>query len=119
MDNSQNSNQIQKADIDSKLQQSGITESELNKAGYYKNPVFDFLKTEPGSQIGKCVVDLMGVYVQKYHATHKWDTVAKVGCIIAVVAATTGLLFWGKFDPSVGILFGTIVGYLFGKNQKE
>jgi len=119
MDNSQDNIEAQKAVIEKKLNQSDITESDLNKAGYFRNPILDFLKTESGGKFSDSVVNLINVLSQKYHTTHKWETVAKVGSIIAVVIATSGLLYFGKFDPSVGVLFGTIIGYLFGKNNKE
>lgn len=35
--------------------------------------------------------------------------------ILAVVVATSVLVYFGKFEASVGVLFGTLVGYAFGK----
>ncbi len=119
MDNAQNNIEARKTEIDTKLHQSEITESDLNKVGYFRNPLLDFLKTESGNKFGESIVNLINNFSQKYHTTHKWDTVAKVGCIIVVVIATSGLLYLGKFEPSVGVLFGTIIGYLFGKDNKE
>lgn len=36
---------------------------------------------------------------------------------IVVIAAVTGLTFFDKFTPSLGVLFGSLVGYIYGKNQ--
>jgi hypothetical protein len=119
MDKTDINNEEQKTAIERKLHESAIAESELNKAGYFRSPLLDFLKTESGSKFGEKVVNLLDILGQKYHTTYKWDTVSKVGCIIAVVVATSVLLCLGKFEPSVGILFGTIVGYLFGKDSRE
>jgi hypothetical protein len=119
MENELSNNEAQKAAIETKLQQSTITENDLNKIGYFRNPLLDFLKTESGSKCADGVVNLINSLSQKGHATHKWDTVSKVVCIIFVVIATSVLLYFDKFEPSVGILFGTIVGYLFGKPNKE
>jgi hypothetical protein len=35
--------------------------------------------------------------------------------ILAVIIATSVLVVMGKFEASVGVLFGTLVGYAFGK----
>jgi hypothetical protein len=119
MDNNQNHKEEQKAAIETKLHQSGITESDLIKAGYFRSPWLDFLKTESGNKFGESVVNLINVMGQKYHTTHKWDTVSKVGCIIIIVIAASVLLYFGKFEPSVGVLFGTIIGYLYGKSNND
>ena len=55
MENELSNNEAQKAAIETKLQQSTITENDLNKIGYFRNPLLDFLKTESGS---KCADDL-------------------------------------------------------------
>ncbi len=117
MVNGQNNIEAQKAGIEAKLQQSGISESDLNKAGFTKTPVLDLLKTDSGSKVVESVVNLINGLSQKYHTTHKWDTVAKVGCIAGVVAAVSVLSYFDRFEPSIGVLFGSIIGYLFGKNN--
>lgn len=34
--------------------------------------------------------------------------------IVIVILATSALSYLGKFETSVGVLFGTLVGYIFG-----
>lgn len=47
------------------------------------------------------------------HATfEKW---LQAIIIIVVVTASSTLAYLGKFDASTGVLFGTLVGYIFGK----
>ena len=79
MDKTDNKNEEQKTATEKKLQENAITESELNKAGYFRSPLLDFLKTESGSKFGEKVINLLDIVGQKYHTTYKWDTVAKVG----------------------------------------
>jgi hypothetical protein len=42
----------------------------------------------------------------------KW---LQAGIIFVVVVAASLLSYLGKFDTSLGVLFGTLVGYIFGK----
>ncbi len=45
-------------------------------------------------------------------AFEKW---LQAGIIFLVVIASSILAYLGKFDTSLGVLFGTLVGYIFGK----
>jgi hypothetical protein len=45
-------------------------------------------------------------------AFEKW---LQAGIIGLVVTASSVLAYLGKFDTSLGVLFGTLVGYIFGK----
>lgn len=45
-------------------------------------------------------------------AFEKW---LQAGIIFLVVSASSILAYIGKFDASLGVLFGTLVGYIFGK----
>jgi hypothetical protein len=45
-------------------------------------------------------------------AFEKW---LQAGIIFLVVSASSILAYLGKFDTSLGVLFGTLVGYIFGK----
>lgn len=45
-------------------------------------------------------------------AFEKW---LQAGIIFVVIVAASILSYLGKFDTSLGVLFGTLVGYIFGK----
>lgn len=82
-------------------------------------PLFVYLKSPQGHEIAtrllSVVEDVKKSTLEKTtnHAVfEKW---LQAGIIIAVVLASSLLSYLGKFDTSLGVLFGTLVGYIFGK----
>lgn len=82
-------------------------------------PFLKYLDGERGHEIAS---RLIAVIEAVKHATlDKSATNARVEkyiqatLILAVIVATSILVAIGRFEASVGVLFGTLVGYAFGK----
>jgi hypothetical protein len=82
-------------------------------------PFLKYLDGERGHEIAS---RLIAVIEAVKHATlDKSATNARVekyiqaALILAVIVATSILVAIGKFEASVGVLFGTLIGYAFGK----
>ncbi len=82
-------------------------------------PFLNYLQSEQGHEIAsrvlKIIEDVKKATLEKTtsHATfEKW---LQAGIVVVVVGAASGLSYFGKFDTSLGVLFGTLVGYIFGK----
>jgi rubrerythrin len=114
-----NNEQTHKKELESKLQQLGFSESDLNELGYSRNPLLDLLKTPSGEKIVDTVANLLNSFSQKDRSKHTMETIVKLLCITAVIFATFFLSLYGKFEPSVGVLFGSVIGYLFGRTVKN
>ena len=83
------------------------------------NPLVEYLKTEKGHQLASKIIsiieDLKKMYLGKKAGQgliEKWQMAIAV---TVIVTAVTVLTLFDKLDPAVGILFGTILGYLIGK----
>lgn len=83
------------------------------------SPAFEYLKSDRGHELAsrtlKIVEDLKKGALEKNASHAKFERALQVTVIAVVVGASTFLTYFGKFDASVGVLFGTMVGYLFGK----
>ena len=44
-----------------------------------------------------------------------YQLLAQAGIVLVIIVATTCLSAHDKFDASLGVLFGTMIGYAFGK----
>jgi hypothetical protein len=82
-------------------------------------PIMDYLQSPQGHEVATRVLtvieDIKKSTLEKTasHATfEKW---LQAGIILVVVVAASVLSYLGKFDTSLGVLFGTLVGYIFGK----
>jgi hypothetical protein len=82
-------------------------------------PILDYLQSPQGHEIAArmltVIEDVKKSTLEKttgHAAFEKW---LQAGIIFIVVAASSILSFLGKFDTSLGVLFGTLVGYIFGK----
>lgn len=82
-------------------------------------PVVEYLSTKNGHEIASrilTIVEDVKKSTLERNASHaKFEKWLQVGIIVLVVGATTGLIYVDKFDSTVGLLFGTLVGYMFGK----
>lgn len=85
------------------------------------SPFFSYLGTERGHEIAKKFFDIFeGVkrFGMRQSSTHTVvEVIAKYLVFAGVVGGAVYLSSIGKFDSSVGVLFGTLIGYLFGKKQ--
>ena len=82
-------------------------------------PFFEYLKSAQGHEIAQRIIaffeDIKKATLERTTDHAKFEKLLQVSIIIVVVLATSILTGLGKFDSSVGVLFGTLVGYLFGK----
>ena len=85
------------------------------------SPFFEYLKTEQGYKVVTRILDIVDdvkkATIMQTTAHVKIEKWVQLAIILAVVGATSVLTAMDKFDPSVGVLFGTLVGYLFGRRR--
>ncbi|HET6331300.1 MAG TPA: hypothetical protein VFF76_10990 [Holophagaceae bacterium] len=81
--------------------------------------ITDSPQSEKGHEIASRVLhifeDLKKNAIDKSIERIKLERHLQVGTIIVVIIAASVLSWHGKFDSSMGILFGTMVGFLFGR----
>ena len=87
----------------------------------YPSPFLEYLKTEKGHEVVIRVLSIVDD-VKKETITHnashaKLDKWLQIGIVFAVIVASTILTIFDKFNPTIGVLFGTLVGYVFGRRR--
>ena len=94
---------------------SSIEEEEQIEVG----PFFAYLESDKGHELAsrtlKIIEDVKKATLEKTSSHAQFEKWTQVIIIAMVVIATSTLTYLGKFDSTVGVLFGTLVGYLFGK----
>ncbi len=82
---------------------------------------FEYLHSEKGHEVTSRVLgifeDLKKAALKRTSEHAKFERLLQAGTVIVVVVAASVLTYAGKFDASLGVLFGTLVGYLFGKRN--
>jgi response regulator of citrate/malate metabolism len=93
--------------------------SEKNETSADLTQLLNYLQTENGSKLANRLVDIFAeskhTVVTSSWSQARWEKWLQGGVIFLVVVATATLTYFDKFDTSVGVLFGTLVGYVFGK----
>ncbi|MBC8401304.1 MAG: hypothetical protein H8E14_07435 [Candidatus Marinimicrobia bacterium] len=83
------------------------------------SPFFEYLQSEKGhdlaSRIVRIIEDLKKHGITKSTEQWKYGKLYQGLMITVVLCAVVYLTVIGKFDSTVGVIFGTIIGYLFGK----
>ena len=83
------------------------------------SPLVEYLKTDKGHELASRIVgiveDVKKATIEKASAHGLFEMWLQAGVIVVVVVAASVLSYFGKFETSVGVLFGTLVGYIFGK----
>jgi hypothetical protein len=83
------------------------------------DPLFGYLQTQQGHEIASRVLGMLESIkhstLDKSTGNVRVEKYIQAMVILAVVIATSVLVAFGKFESSVGVLFGTLVGYVFGK----
>jgi|SRR5450830_122701 len=83
------------------------------------NPFLDYLQTDKGHELASrtigIVEDVKKAALEKSSSHAIFEKWMQFGVVIVVVLAASILSYFGKFETSVGVLFGTLVGYIFGK----
>jgi hypothetical protein len=82
---------------------------------------FEYLHSEKGHEVASRILgiveDLKKAALVRSSEHAKFERLLQVGTVVVVVVAASFLTYAGKFDASLGVLFGTLVGYLFGKRN--
>lgn len=82
-------------------------------------PLFTYLQSPQGHEIAtrllSVVEDIKKSTLEKTTSHAVFEKWLQAGIIFVVVVAASFLSYLGKFDTSLGVLFGTLVGYIFGK----
>ncbi len=82
-------------------------------------PLFTYLQSQQGHEIAtrllSVVEDVKKSTLEKTTSHAAFEKWLQAGIIFVVVVASSTLSYLGKFDTSLGVLFGTMVGYIFGK----
>ena len=82
-------------------------------------PFLYYLESEKGHELASRFLaifeDIKKATIQTSTAHAKFEKWLQAGIILVVVGAASVLTYFGKFDSTLGVLFGTLVGYLFGK----
>ena len=96
-----------------------LLEKVLEQKGFHRAPFLDFLQTDRGSKAFDRILivfeSLQKMIVERNHKSALWIRLIQF-CGVVVVAVCL-LSHFNKFDASVGVLLGTLMGYLFGKDK--
>lgn len=83
--------------------------------------MFKFMETEGGLGIATRLVGLaerIQSGTSKNASVRIWfEKWTQLAIIIGVITAASILAWNGKFDSTIGVLFGTLVGYVFGRGK--
>lgn len=82
-------------------------------------PFLAYLESEKGHEIAsrslKIIEDIKKATLETSSSHAKFEKWLQVTIIVIVIVSSSVLTYFGKFDSTLGVLFGTLVGYLFGK----
>lgn len=99
-----------------------MNEEELKKPDEEEldiGPFLAYLESDRGHELASRILRIFedikksALETSANHA--KFEKWLQVGIVGLVVIASSVLTYFGKFDSTIGVLFGTLVGYLFGK----
>lgn len=83
------------------------------------SPLFEYLKSDQGHEIAVRIVgiidDVKRASIDRNFAYAKYGTLVSAGIVVSVILASGVLAYLQKFDTPIALLFGTVVGYFFGK----
>lgn len=83
------------------------------------SPLFEYLKTPQGHEVTTRIIsiieDVKKAALEKSASHAIFEKWLQGAIIVIVIIATSLLSYLGKFETSVGVLFGTLVGYIFGR----
>lgn len=77
--------------------------------------ITEFLKTENGNALANRVLDFFATSKDAGTNHAKFNLLVRSGVVLAVILAVVFLTYFGRFDPAVGVLMGTLVGFIFGR----
>ncbi|MRG71574.1 hypothetical protein GH722_07335 [Alphaproteobacteria bacterium HT1-32] len=81
-----------------------------------------YLSTPSGHEVAIRVVaiieDLKRFGMERNAGHQKINIIGKYILVFTVIIAAVLLSFYDKFDSTIGVLFGTLIGYFFGRSKK-
>ncbi len=82
-------------------------------------PFLYYLESDKGHELASrllaIIEDIKKATIQTSTSHAKFEKWLQASIVLVVVVAASTLTYVGKFDSTLGVLFGTLVGYLFGK----
>lgn len=82
-------------------------------------PFLAYLESDKGHELAsrtlKIIEDIKKATLETSASHAKFEKWLQVVIIAIVIVSSSVLTYYGKFDSTLGVLFGTLVGYLFGK----
>ena len=85
------------------------------------SPFLEYLQTERGHELAARVVGIVEGIQQATLATNSKHVIFelwfKVITVVLIVCAASFLTWVDKFTPTIGLLLGTLLGYVFGKKS--
>ena len=81
-----------------------------------------YLGTPAGHEVATRIVAIFEALrhagMDRNAALQKTETYLRYGMVLAVIVAAVYLSINDKFDSTIGVLFGTLIGFFFGRNRK-
>ncbi len=65
----------------------------------------------------RAIEALISTFVTRHGKNTLWERIFVSICFICLIVCVGTLSFFGKFDPSAGVILGAMAGYLFGKKD--
>lgn len=94
--------------------ESPSTPDEL-EVGDFGKMLMNYLNTTNGHEIVKDALSIMGKNTTQSAKASLMQLIIQTVIVVVVIIVTGALSAYGKFDASIGVLFGAIVGFAFGK----
>lgn len=95
--------------------------------------LFDYLKSQQGHELASRIITLIEevkkttldknvehsrINMELEHKHRRNYLIVLTIVVAATVISATFLTYFGKFDSPIGVLFGTLVGYFFGRRAR-
>ncbi|ALE39110.1 hypothetical protein KQY10_01570 [Leptospira interrogans] len=96
------------------------------------NSLIDYLTSQPGHEVATRIISLFEeikkstldknvemakINVGNHHKQRTYLIIQQTIVFVTIVISSICLAINDKFTPTIGILFGTLIGYFFGKKN--
>ncbi len=98
-------------------EQDSLAEAEEKKLDPTLEKLIDFLQTDKGEKVFAHVMSALGRHTQRSAFISLIESLVKYAIVGGVIYVVYLLSDSAKFDGAIGVLLGTLVGYLFGKQK--
>ncbi|HYS05525.1 MAG TPA: hypothetical protein VEW47_10070 [Candidatus Dormibacteraeota bacterium] len=93
---------------------------------------FEYLRSDKGHELATRIVSLFeeikkatldrsaeqALVQERFEPQHRRNSlIVQAGTLGLTIVAASVLIYRGKFDSTAGVLFGTLVGYVFGRRN--